>query len=857
MRIAPLLLAAALVMAAPRAFAGGGPETTVVVVNADSPVSQRVANDYAQRRNLPGNHLVALRGIPTLRIVSADVFRERLWKPLKQALEQRGLLASTDLIAWSADFPFAVDVSEDAKAAGLEPTPNVPFRAALTSMTYYWRKVEAKDARGYLDLNGNRYFGRDGGPVSAGGARLSAEEQGLARTAEQALSKKDYAAARDAYAKLLESNPLLVVAWYNLACCHARLGDLKAALDALAEAVDKGWANATDTAADSDLAPLKGEKEFQDLLERMREKARAVKGPQGFSSRHAWAAGGDVDASAAEDSTDRYVLSVMLGYTGEWGNSAREVLTCLERGRASDGARPQGTVYLCRSEDQARTGPRAGFFDGTVAALERLGRRARILSKGDEGQDGALPKNCDDVIGAVLGVAGFTWKDSGSTMLPGAIVEHLTSFGADFSHGGQTKLTEAIRGGAAGSCGTVAEPLNYWMKFPVPAMHVHYAAGCSLAEAFFRSLAGPWQTLVVGDPLARPYARFARVEVAAPAAAVTGQVEVAARVTPAEGTSVSLLELWVDGLRRAQGPADRALAWDTTQEDDGPHELRVVAVEDGAVETRSTGSATFTVSNAGRSVTLTAGKGPLDLDDTLALTGKVAGAKEVDLLAGGEVLATVPAKSGAFKAEVPAARLGIGSVPVVARARFAEGPAAVSPALVLAIAPPEAGKPTKAAKPAKAVKPAKPGKDAKDAKPPPAPAGSKAGLKLTVTDGQGKAHEGSLGELTTDALRKALEALKVTEAKEIVLEGEVQVASDGLYQLVLQASGGVEVLWGGRDALSVKDATADRLVFACATLKAGWSALRIALKPAGAPTLAALLSGDQVAVPLGGAALRQ
>ena len=62
----------------------------------------------------------------------------------------------------------------------------------------------------------------------------------------------------------------------------------------------------------------------------------------------------------------------------------------------------------------------------------------------------------------------------------------------------------------------MAEPLNFWQKFPVPAMHVHYAAGCSLAEAFYQSLAGPWQTLVVGDPLARPYARFATVALRAP-----------------------------------------------------------------------------------------------------------------------------------------------------------------------------------------------------------------------------------------------------------------------------------------------------------------------------------------------------
>lgn len=851
-----LLPALLLALLAPPARAGGGPETTVVVVNADSPGSRRVANAYAERRGIPASHLVELSGIPTLRIVSADQFRDLLWGPLKQALVERELLESTDLIAWSTDFPFAVDVSADAEAAKLPATPNVPFRAALTSLTYFWRKVERKDAADYLDLTGNRYFSRDGTAGSGGAVSLDAQDQALAKAAEDALRRKDHAAARDALKQLVEHRPLLVVAWYNLACCHALLGEAEAALNALAEAVDKGWSNASATAADSDLASLKDKPEFRALIERMREKAGQVRSSVGFSSRVVWGASGDPLPGANADDSNRYVLSVMLGYSGEWGNSLPEVLTCLERGAGSDGQRPDGTVYLCRSEDMARTGPRLPFFDGTVAALERLGRKARILSKEVAGQDGSLPKGLSDVIGAVLGVAGFTWKDCGSTLLPGAIVEHLTSFGADFSHAGQTKLTEALRGGAAGSSGTVAEPLNYWNKFPVPSLHVHYAAGCSLAEAFFRSLAGPWQTLVVGDPLARPFARFAQVEVALPPAGpLSGTVEVGATVTPAPGTQAASLELWVDGRLRATGPADKPLAWDTLAEADGVHEVRVVALEEGPVATRSWGAAVATVSNAARSATLLGPKAAVDLDDELAFSGKAAGATEVDLLHGLTLLATVPVKGGAFQAKVPAARLGIGLVPVSARARFAQGPAALSAVLPVRVDPPPAAKQGKAAKPAKPAKPAKAGKDGKDAKPAAAP-GGKAGLLLRVTDAQGKTHEGELSDLGPDGLAKALAALKVSEAKEVVLEGEVQVAADGFYQLVLSTSGALEVEWGGRTALELKAARANALCFPCATLKAGWNPLKLTLAPAGPPTLHALLAGETVTAPLAPASLR-
>jgi hypothetical protein len=111
----------------------------------------------------------------------------------------------------------------------------------------------------------------------------------------------------------------------------------------------------------------------------------------------------------------------------------------------------------------------------------------------------------------VVGAAGFSWQSSGSRLLPGAIAESLTSYGGHFNTHKQTKLTEFLRHGAAGASGAVAEPFSLQAKFPVPLLHVHYADGCSLAEAFYQSVEAPYQLLIVGDPLARPYARFAEV----------------------------------------------------------------------------------------------------------------------------------------------------------------------------------------------------------------------------------------------------------------------------------------------------------------------------------------------------------
>ena len=40
-----------------------------------------------------------------------------------------------------------------------------------------------------------------------------------------------------------------------------------------------------------------------------------------------------------------------------------------------------------------------------------------------------MPLNKPDVQGVMMGTASFDWKASGSTILPGAICEHFTSFG--------------------------------------------------------------------------------------------------------------------------------------------------------------------------------------------------------------------------------------------------------------------------------------------------------------------------------------------------------------------------------------------------------------------------------------------
>lgn len=92
--------------------------------------------------------------------------------------------------------------------------------------------------------------------------------------------------------------------------------------------------------------------------------------------------------------------------------------------------------------------------------------------------------------------------------LPGALADHLTSFGGDLLGSGQMSSLRWLEAGATASFGTVSEPCNHWQKFPQPTILLkHYLAGASALEAYWKSLAWPTQGLLIGEPLAAPYRR--------------------------------------------------------------------------------------------------------------------------------------------------------------------------------------------------------------------------------------------------------------------------------------------------------------------------------------------------------------
>ena len=93
--------------------------------------------------------------------------------------------------------------------------------------------------------------------------------------------------------------------------------------------------------------------------------------------------------------------------------------------------------------------------------------------------------------------------------LPGALADHLTSYGGQLSgDSGQMSILDWIAAGATASYGTVSEPCSHVQKFPHPQVLLqHYVQGSSALEAYWKSVAWPQQGVFIGEPLAAPFAR--------------------------------------------------------------------------------------------------------------------------------------------------------------------------------------------------------------------------------------------------------------------------------------------------------------------------------------------------------------
>jgi len=771
------LLAIGLASLWPSAALATGPENTAVVVNADSWASLAVANEFVRLRGIPASHVICLEKLPSFERMDVDTFREKiLWRVL-ETLDERKLTRQIDCIAYSADLPHTIDARKDLRGRKL-PRMFTPI-CAINGLTYLHRLTIARNPN-YLQLHINRYTRRLAGkepvqPLSQKDAKAYAE-------AMERIKEEKWQEAADAIAKLAETNPTNYHMLYNLACCKARLGKPDEAVATLRRAVEAGWLDHAHASRDKDFASIRDREEFKQLIKAMRSKLFDVQPTTGFRGAYEW----DTKGEKVVGGGQRYLLSTMLAVTSGRGNSVSEALAYLRRSAGADGTKPKGTIYFLRNGN-VRSTTRHWAFRSTVAKLEAMGIRAEIA-------EGALPQKKDDVMGAVIGAAGFDWAKSGSTILPGAIVEHLTSCGGMMGErAGQTPLSELLRHGAAGASGTVAEPLAIQSKFPCPFIHVHYAAGCTLAEAFYQSVYGPYQLLIVGDPLCRPWATIPKVEVEGvkPGATVKGKLALTAR----SSVPARRVELFVDGLRVAQARPQGALELDTTGLADGWHELRGVAIAADAVETQGAAVIPVTVANHGHRLVLIApSETTVAWDRPLKVGARLVGGAEIVLYHHGRPVGTIVGEQG--QVELDPLRLGQGRVVLHAVGSPQGAPEAKvrSKPLVLDIVPPKA-------LPAAERDPN---------------AGLAAGLALVV--------EGGKPVVIEDTHRGDWLSKHVKEGQSFELTGWFDAPADDVYQFQLHSNVAIDLAVDGK---ALKQPAGDGWKFLPIALAKGSHVLRI------------------------------
>jgi uncharacterized protein (TIGR03790 family) len=170
----------------------------------------------------------------------------------------------------------------------------------------------------------------------------------------------------------------------------------------------------------------------------------------------------------------------------------------LRRGVASDCTYPTQTVYLEKTGDTVRN-VRFYEFDNSVFENQVVGNEA--VTRINSGTTVFT-----NLFGLQTGFAGVTLATN--EFIPGSVGDSLTSFGGYIlENSGQTPLLAFLEAGAAASYGTVVEPCNYPQKFPDPVDYFYQTRGFTVAEAYYQSLINPFEGLVVGEPLAVPFAR--------------------------------------------------------------------------------------------------------------------------------------------------------------------------------------------------------------------------------------------------------------------------------------------------------------------------------------------------------------
>ncbi|MEM6777827.1 MAG: hypothetical protein AAF670_09225 [Planctomycetota bacterium] len=650
--------------------AGLGPENVFVVVNGDEVNSLTVANHYTKIREIPPSNVFVLDDVPSGLTVSLEGFRDRILKPILDEIDQRKLSRQIRAIAYSAGFPTGVNIaSHTAQLTDPNAKRYQTAVASLNSLTFFYRFV-LSDSPQYLGWGSNLYAR---GPFGRNFANpLGGEKGDVFGEAQDALDSERFEEAAEKWSELADEFPSMAPLQILAAEASWQSDDRNEAVRRVGLAVKSGWTNRQYLKTESPLATLfegetpSGGGALSKLLASMKDVPAAHQGPVGFAGDVGWASNGY--PVPLKDGGVGYMLSTMLAVVHPNGSTIEQAVDYLKRAAASDRTFPDATVGFSKTGD-VRTKTRFPLFGDALSWLLSRDRDVAIFS-------GKLPSDTKSYVGLMLGTPQFDVLGRRWSIVPGGIAENLTSTGAVFAGSGQTKCTELLHAGAAMSSGAVAEPYSIPMKFPSPLIHPYYFEGVTAAEAFYLTTSSPYQLLIIGDPLAQPFAR-------APAAefelsmdenltpdgrrVIRVERQTAQQAAPAGRHSETLaIELYIqDRLVQRLRPV-REINFRIPANTFGPVRCRVVAVGNDPTEPRIGFSRTFVLGSESKLPKVQTVEPATD-DRKTSLKVSCAGAESIDLQHFGRTVATIQGDQGEVK--LSRQQIGDGPVPLQAIGR--------------------------------------------------------------------------------------------------------------------------------------------------------------------------------------------
>ena len=185
------------------------------------------------------------------------------------------------------------------------------------------------------------------------------------------------------------------------------------------------------------------------------------------------------------------------------GKTISDAKKMIDNGVKSDGTQPSGSAYIMNTSDGTRSLRAKNFPTMNLGYALSDKINAEIVNAN-------FVTDKEDALFYFQGIQKVENLDK-NKYPPGAVADHLTSYGGMLTDSGQMSILEFIANGATGSFGTVSEPCAYPEKFPNPTTMIKkYTEGDALIMAYWKSISQTFQGVFVGEPMATPWAKFVR-----------------------------------------------------------------------------------------------------------------------------------------------------------------------------------------------------------------------------------------------------------------------------------------------------------------------------------------------------------